>query len=75
MGFVVFPTIFWYAYRTMMFSLPTFTLHFYPGLALGSMALSAAVIGLATLQACCCPVRLQRVSASSLNISPRCGSG
>ena len=51
-GFVVFPTIFWYAYRTMMFSLPTFTLHFYPGLALGSMALSAAVIGLATLQAC-----------------------
>lgn len=51
-GFVVFPTIFWYAYRTMMFSLPTFTLHFYPSLALGSMALSAAVIGLATLQAC-----------------------
>ena len=51
-GFVVFPTIFWYAYRTMMFSIPTFTLHFYPGLALGSMALSAAVIGLATLQAC-----------------------
>ena len=36
----------------MMFSIPTFTLHFYPGLALGSMALSAAVIGLATLQAC-----------------------
>ena len=30
----------------------TFTLHFYPGLALGSMALSAAVIDLATLQAC-----------------------
>ena len=51
-GFVVFPTIFWYAYRTMMFSIPTFTLHFYPGLALGSMTLSAAVIGLATLQAC-----------------------
>ena len=51
-GFVVFPTIFWYAYRTMMFSIPTFTLQFYPGLALGSMALSAAVIGLATLQAC-----------------------
>ncbi len=51
-GFVVFPTIFWYAYRTMMFSLPTFPLHFYPGMALGSMALSAAVIGLATLQAC-----------------------
>ena len=49
---MVFPTIFWYAYRTMMFSIPTFTLHFYPGLALGSMALSAAVIGLATLQAC-----------------------
>ena len=32
-GFVVFPTIFWYAYRTMMFSIPTFTLHFYrPGI-------------------------------------------
>ena len=27
-GFVVFPTIFWYAYRTMMFSLP----HLYPAL-------------------------------------------
>ena len=63
-GFVVFPTIFWYAYRTMMFSLPTFTLHFYPGLALGSMALSAAVIGLATLQAC--RARLKEKSAALL---------
>ncbi len=51
-GFVVFPTIIWYAYRTVMFSIPTFTLHFYPGMALGSVALSAAVIGLSTLQAC-----------------------
>ena len=51
-GFVVFPTIIWYAYHTVMFSIPTFTLHFYPGMALGSVALSAAVIGLSTLQAC-----------------------
>ena len=50
-GFVVFPIIIWNAYQ-LVFTLPTFTLHFYPGLALGSMALSAAVIGLATLQAC-----------------------
>ena len=51
-GFVVFPTIFWYAYRTMMFSLPTFTLHFYPGMAAASVGISAAVIGFATWYAC-----------------------
>ena len=51
-GFVVFPLIIWQAYQTMVFSLPTFTLHFYPGMALGSVAISAAVIGLATWQAC-----------------------
>ena len=30
-GFVVFPIIIWNAYQ-LVFSLPTFTLHFYPGL-------------------------------------------
>ena len=35
-----------------MFTLPTFRLRFYPGMAAASVALSAAVIGLATLQAC-----------------------
>lgn len=50
-GFVVFPLIIWYAYQ-MIFSLPTFTLHFYPGMAAASMAISAAVIGLATWSAC-----------------------
>mgnify|MGYP000267218071 FL=1 len=68
-GFVVFPTIFWYAYRTMMFSIPTFTLHFYPGLALGSMASArrssalppcrpAAPASRKNPPPCCCPVRL-----------------
>ena len=51
-GFVIFPLIMWKAYQTMMFSLPTFTLHFYPGMALASVAVSAAVIGLSTLEAC-----------------------
>ena len=50
-GFVVFPLIIWYAYQ-MMFSLPTFTLHFYPGMAAASMGISAAVIGLSTWFAC-----------------------
>ena len=49
-GFVVFPSIIWYAYQ-LIFSLPTFTLRFYPGMAAG-MAISAAVIGLATWSAC-----------------------
>ena len=31
-GFVVFPLIIWYAYQ-MIFSMSTFTLHFYPGMA------------------------------------------
>ena len=50
-GFVVFPLIIWYAYQ-MIFSLNTFTLHFYPGMAAASVAISAAVIGLATWSAC-----------------------
>ncbi len=50
-GFVVFPLIIWKAY-TMIFSLPTFTLQFYPGLAVFSVLISAAVIGLATWFAC-----------------------
>lgn len=50
-GFVVFPLIIWHAYQ-MMFSLPTFTLHFYPGMAAASMGISAAVIGLSTWFAC-----------------------
>ena len=50
-GFVVFPIIMWNAYQ-MIFHLPTFTLHFYPGMAAASMVISAAVIGLATWTAC-----------------------
>ena len=50
-GFLVFPSIIWYAYQ-LIFSLPTFTLRFYPGMAAASMAISAAVIGLATWSAC-----------------------
>ena len=50
-GFVVFPSIIWYASQ-LIFSLPTFTLRFYPGMAAASMAISAAVIGLATWSAC-----------------------
>ena len=50
-GFVVFPSIIWYAYQ-LIFSLPTFTLRFYPDMAAASMAISAAVIGLATWSAC-----------------------
>ena len=50
-GFLVFPSIIWYAYQ-LIFSLPTFTLRFYPGMAAASVAISAAVIGLATWSAC-----------------------
>ena len=50
-GFVVFPSIIWYAYQ-LIFSLPTFTLRFYPGMAAASVAISAAVIGFATWNAC-----------------------
>ena len=50
-GFVVFPFIIWNAYQ-LIFDLPTFTLRFYPGMAAASMAISAAVIGLATWSAC-----------------------
>ena len=50
-GFVVFPIIIWNAYQ-LVFSLPTFTLHFYPGMAAASVGISAAVIGFATWYAC-----------------------
>ncbi len=50
-GFVVFPVIIWNAYQ-MVFTLPTFTLHFYPGMAAASLGISAAVIGFATWFAC-----------------------
>ena len=46
-----FPLIIWYAYQ-MIFSMSTFTLHFYPGMAAASVAISAAVIGFATWNAC-----------------------
>ena len=51
-GFIVFPTIIWQAYQTMMFQIPTFSLQFYPGMAAGSVLLSAAVIGIATWESC-----------------------
>ena len=51
-GFIVFPTIIWQAYQTMMFQMPTFSLQFYPGMAAGSVLLSAAVIGIATWESC-----------------------
>ena len=39
-------------YQTMMFQIPTFSLQFYPGMATGSVLLSAAVIGIATWESC-----------------------
>ena len=51
-GFIVFPTIIWQAYQTVMFQMPTFSLQFYPGMAAGSVLLSAAVIGIATWESC-----------------------
>ena len=51
-GFIVFPTIIWQAYQTVMFQIPTFSLQFYPGMAAGSVLLSAAVIGIATWESC-----------------------
>ena len=36
----------------MMFQIPTFSLQFYPGMAAGSVLLSAAVIGIATWESC-----------------------
>ncbi len=68
------PLIIWNAYQ-LVFSLPTFTLHFYPGMAAASVGISAAVIGFATWyacrsslaerpQLCCCPGLPWRASAS-----------
>ena len=51
LGFIVFPSILWEAYK-MLFQLPTFHLRFYPGLAAISVLVSTAIIGLATLEAC-----------------------
>ncbi len=50
-GLVVFPLIIWNAYQ-MIFTMYTFTLRFYPGLAAASLAVNAAVIGFATWSAC-----------------------
>ncbi len=36
----------------MMFQIPTFSLQFSPGMAAGSVLLSAAVIGIATWESC-----------------------
>ena len=83
-GFVVFPLIIWYAYQ-MIFSMSTFTLHFYPGMAAASVAISAAVIGFATWNACRASLKEKtaalllprapvQASASFWSTSPRCGS-
>lgn len=83
-GFVVFPLIIWYAYQ-MIFSMSTFTLHFYPGMAAASVAISAAVIGFATWNACRASLKektaallLPRAPVAGKRIfwstSPRCGS-
>lgn len=50
-GLVAFPLIIWNAYQ-MIFTMYTFSLRFYPGLAAASMAVNALVIGLATWSAC-----------------------
>ena len=71
-GFVVFPTIIWQAYQTMVFSLPTFTLQFYPGMAVGSVLLSAAVIGITTWEACRASLR-EKTAALLLPRAPVAG--
>ena len=71
-GFIVFPTILWQAYQTMVFSLPTFTLQFYPGMALGSVLLSAAVIGFATWEACRASLK-EKTAALLLPRAPAAG--
>ena len=71
-GFIVFPTILWQAYQTMVFSLPTFTLQFYPGMALGSILLSAAVIGFATWEACRASLK-EKTAALLLPRAPAAG--
>ena len=71
-GFVVFPTIIWQAYQTMVFSLPTFTLQFYPGMAAGSVLLSAAVIGITTWEACRASLR-EKTAALLLPRAPVAG--
>ena len=71
-GFIVFPTIIWQAYQTMVFSLPTFTLQFYPGMALGSVLLSAAVIGFATWEACRASLK-EKTAALLLPRAPAAG--
>ena len=71
-GFIVFPTILWQAYQTMVFSLPTFTLQFYPGMALGGVLLSAAVIGFATWEACRASLK-EKTAALLLPRAPAAG--
>ena len=71
-GFIVFPTIIWQAYQTMVFRLPTFTLQFYPGMAAGSVLLSAAVIGITTWEACRASLR-EKTAALLLPRAPVAG--
>lgn len=71
LGFIVFPTIIWNAY-TMIFSLPTFTLHFYPGLAAACILVNVAIIGLTTLQACHASLR-EKSAALLLPRAPAAG--
>ena len=68
-GFVVFPIIIWNAYQ-LVFTLPTFTLHFYPGMASAppSSALPhgtpAVPVWPKRPQLCCCPGLRWRANAS-----------
>lgn len=70
-GFTVFPIIIWNAFN-MIFTMYTFHLAFYPGMALASLAISAAVIGLTTLSACHASLK-EKAAALLLPRAPAAG--
>lgn len=71
LGFFGLPSVIWYAYATV-FDLPTFELVVYPGLVALSIAISAGIIGLATLTACRVSLR-ERPAALLLPRAPAAG--
>jgi putative ABC transport system permease protein len=70
-GFAGFPSVIWYAY-SIMYTVPTFRILYYPELIVISLALSVAVITAATLNACHATLR-EKPAALMLPKAPPAG--
>lgn len=70
-GFAGFPSVIWFAY-SIMYSLPTFRVIFYPQLILASVVISGAIIGLTTWMACRAALK-EKAAALLLPKAPAAG--